>query len=269
MRPTLFGTVAGGSSTDADAQAFITAAGITDPTEQGAIDDLVIGLKADSLWTKMDAVYPLVGGTAETHKWNLINPLNTDAAHRLTYVGGLTHSANGILPNGSTGYINTHYEPSAYATNQDTHISYYSRTDALTGVAVDFGASTAGYSTYIQYVCRTSALGGSQTLSDAYNERANGTVTTSLGLFTQSVVGTANKTFQNGTLIGTGGASASNVTNITVPLTLAAINVNGAVGSFAARQCAFASIGNGLSEAEVALLSTLVTTFQTTLGRNV
>ena len=60
---------------DADAQAFLTAASITDPTISGAINTLVVQMKADNIWTKMKAIYPLVGGTATTHKWNLKNPI--------------------------------------------------------------------------------------------------------------------------------------------------------------------------------------------------
>lgn len=262
----------GGASAplDPDAQAFITAAGITDPTQKTAINDLVVTLKADSLWTLFDVIYPIVGGTASTHKWNLINPVDSDVAHRATFVGGLTHSANGILPNGSTGYINSHYEPSTYATNLDTHISYYSRTDLLAGAEFDFGAADAGSTTYLQYICRTSVLGGSQTLSDSYNARANGTVTDSLGLFTQSVLtALGGKTFQNDTLVGTGPGISNDITSITVPITFCARNSNGVVDSFAARQCAFLSIGKGLDNAAMVSFAAAVTAFQTTLGRNV
>jgi len=48
---------------DADAQAFITAANITNTTQQSAIDTLVKSLKTANIWTKMKAIYPFVGGT--------------------------------------------------------------------------------------------------------------------------------------------------------------------------------------------------------------
>jgi hypothetical protein len=92
---------------DPDAQAFITASGITDPTQQSAIDNLVIGLKADGLWTSMYAIYPFVGGTASTHKWNLKDPRDLNAAYRLQFNGGMTHSTNGILFNGTNGWADT------------------------------------------------------------------------------------------------------------------------------------------------------------------
>ena len=58
-------------SFDADAQAFITAAAITDLNQQNAINTLVVSLKGYSIWTKFKAIYPIVGGTASQHKYNL------------------------------------------------------------------------------------------------------------------------------------------------------------------------------------------------------
>jgi len=55
---------------DPDAQAFITAASITDPTQQSAINQLVVDLKGYNIWTKFKAIYPIVGGSASSHKWN-------------------------------------------------------------------------------------------------------------------------------------------------------------------------------------------------------
>jgi hypothetical protein len=97
---------------DPDAQAFLTAAAITDPTITSAIDTLVVQLKADGIWTKMKALYPFVGGTASTHKYNLKDPQDLDASFRLVFNGGWTHSANGALPNGTNGFADTKLIPS-------------------------------------------------------------------------------------------------------------------------------------------------------------
>jgi len=97
----------GGQAIDADATAFNTAAGITDPTQKNAINTLVIALKAANLWTSLTAIWPYVGGTASTHKWNLKDPRDLDAAYRLVFAGGITHDSNGVTFNGSTGYADT------------------------------------------------------------------------------------------------------------------------------------------------------------------
>jgi hypothetical protein len=111
------------SSVDPDAQAFITAAGITDPTQQSAINTLVVDLKSDGLWTKMMAIYPLVGGTASSQKYNLKDPRDLDVAYRLTFGGGWSHGSFGIAGNFTNTYADTHIlnynlgQIGAYVTN--------------------------------------------------------------------------------------------------------------------------------------------------------
>jgi hypothetical protein len=56
--------IVGVAPVDADAQAFITAAAITDPTQQAAINTLVVDLKGYNVWSKMKAIYPFLGSTA-------------------------------------------------------------------------------------------------------------------------------------------------------------------------------------------------------------
>ena len=120
--------MAGGIPLDPDAVAFLTAASITDATITTAINTLVIQLKAIGVWSKLKAIYPFVGGTATTHKFNLKNPANTDAAFRLLFVGGWTHSANGALPNGTNAYADTFLNANTALTNTSNHLSFYSRT---------------------------------------------------------------------------------------------------------------------------------------------
>ena len=86
---------------DDDAGAFLQAANIQDSTQQAAINQLVLDLKDAGLWTKFYAIYPFIGGTASTHKWNLKDPRDLNAAYRLTFSGGITHSSGGIKGKGS------------------------------------------------------------------------------------------------------------------------------------------------------------------------
>jgi hypothetical protein len=79
-----------GNASD-DAQAFFVASGITDFTQQTAINYLVDNLKNEGLWTKMKVIYPLVGGNATAHALNLKNT----ALYPLTF-SGITHSSGGI-----------------------------------------------------------------------------------------------------------------------------------------------------------------------------
>jgi hypothetical protein len=60
---------------DSDAQAFFdrvtTAGGSLSTTEQDAVNTLVVQMKADGIWTKMKAVYPMVGASAAACAQNL------------------------------------------------------------------------------------------------------------------------------------------------------------------------------------------------------
>jgi len=129
--PFAFITTAG-AAYDPDAQAFFNAitneGGFLTQTEMDGTNELVINLKADGIWTQLDAFYPLVGGTASSQKWNLMNPLDTDAAFRLTYnnVGNFTFTSKGFQTNASsdTG-ANTYFNPSVDSIANDRSMGCY------------------------------------------------------------------------------------------------------------------------------------------------
>lgn len=135
---------------DADALAFLSATGITDATISTAINDFVVGLKTDNLWTEIFTLYPFVGGTADTHKYNLKDARDLDAAFRITWNGTVTHNANGVQGNGSTGYGDTHINDyldfdnftgsdPVSDTNWSKGVSIYSRTNSA-ATSLSFGA---------------------------------------------------------------------------------------------------------------------------------
>ena len=128
------------SGLDPDASAFINAAGITDPTITTAVDTLVTDLKGYGIWTKLKAIYPFVGGTATTHKFNLKDPRDLDAAFRLLFSGGWTHSANGIQSNGTNTFANTFYVPNTECDSQNNSVSIYIRNN-VNQAAYDMSAT--------------------------------------------------------------------------------------------------------------------------------
>jgi hypothetical protein len=260
----------GGASNDADAQAFIDAAGITDATQQSAVNQLVLDIKSANIWTKMKAIYPIVGGSASTHKWNLKDPRDLDAAYRLAFGTGMTHSSNGFVSNGTSGFANTYLTPNSHLTNNNTHLSVYSRTNLnIAAASFDIGTSnnvTAFYDLSLRV--------GDTIYSDSYNNSTNRFTTAntdSRGLFTTTrTSSTVLKIFKNNSQLGsTLTAASTNFSSLTQPIYICALNKNGAVDFYTTRQYAFASIGDGLTDTEAANLYTAVNTFQTTLGRNV
>jgi hypothetical protein len=251
-------------SIDPDAQAFLTAAAITDPTITSAIDTLVVQLKADSIWTKMKALYPFVGGTATTHKWNLKDPQDLDAAFRLTFSGGWTHSANGATPNGTNGYANTYLIPSTSLTTSSAHFSKYNRTNDLVGNKVDgVWVNTTVLFLQQNYSLANSVIGNVASI-------VSYTPSDTRGLFTTTR--TANnvvKAFKNTTQLGT--TNTSLITNLPAAnVYLGARNRYNTTGElYNSYQCAFSSIGDGLTDTDTSNLYTAVQAFQTSLSRQV
>lgn len=109
MRRIRLGFMSGGID---PAQAFLTATGITDATITSAINTLVNDLIGYGIWDKIFAIYPFVGGTATTHKFNLKDPRDLDVAFRLIFNGGVTHNASGVTGNAVNAWYDTKFSAS-------------------------------------------------------------------------------------------------------------------------------------------------------------
>lgn len=258
---------------DPDAVAFLAAAGITDATITSAICTLIISMKANGTWAKMQAIYPMVGGTATTHKFNLKNPADSNAAFRLAFTGGWTHSANGALSNGTNAYADTFMAASTILTANNNSLSYYSRTVAASSstVAVDMGAvpNQALDPSLFALGIRRSTSNGSFIAANTSTIAllAATTVADGSGLFSGSIISSSSrKLYRNGSSIATN--TTTGVQSLpSQKLFISAISNSNVASLFSNRQCAFASIGSGLSDAEAATLYSSVQAFQTTLSR--
>lgn len=239
---------------DSDAQAFIDAAGLTDETQKTAINDLVVGLKADSLWSKLHAVYPFIGGTADTHKYNLKDPRDLDAAYRIAWSGSVTHDSNGITGDGSSGYGNTFYTDTANNISIGSYVNTNSFASALWG-ATTFPRQTQQYapngfslqSGVENYAGATSAAGLNQI------SRSGGAGTNII--IRQSGVTASHVATDNGVSAGVNWVLARNWP----PSNQYYTDTN----------LRFAFFGAGLTPTDQENLETLVDNYQTALGRNV
>ena len=246
---------------DTDAQAFLNAAVITDSTQASAVNTLVTDLKSANIWTKMKALYPFVGGTANSHKFNLKDPRDLDAAYRLVFNGGWVHSSTGALPNGTTAYANTYLAPNAMGQN-NVHVSFYSRTNA-DGLYADIGGG-AGIS-YVEVLTKYTGRGYVYVNTHQgdwfYNPSSTG-----LYIANRIVAGAASL-FKNNTKVINSNRAAQTPT--TYNLYLAAENGAGTAGNYSPREQAFATIGDGLTDVEAEAFYNAVQAFQTSLGRQV
>jgi len=247
---------------DSDAFTFLTAAGITNTTQRNAINKLVIDLKYYNLWTKMKALYPVVGGVAASHAVNLKTP----GTYNLSFTAGWTHSSTGMTP--LNAYADTGLVPSTVLTIASTSLSFYSRTNS-TGTFADIGSGNNSTSIgYLQILCKWSDNKFYAELND--NDFTDNTVTDSLGFFIGSRTSSTNvKTFKNSNIITTK-TTATSTFRTGNSITIGARNLqNGGISNYSNRQCAFASIGDGLTDQDALNFYNIVQQYQTNLSRQV
>jgi len=253
---------------DSDAAAFVSASNITNITERTAINNLVIDLKETGLWSKMTAVYPFVGGTADSNKWNLVNPEDTDAAFRITWAGGITFDSNGITGNGTNGYGSTKINPNTNLNGgnaqNDNHVFAYLRVTSA-DAGIDIGVSDSGTATSYHFNSRNG--------SDIFNTRnmAGGLVDSQTGVTNTSGVFGMSRTSSSEYVKFINKSKSTVTTASSTPpnrtIFLMANNANGVAGDFQPRNMALVTFGAGLTSDEIDTLVDINETFQTTLGR--
>lgn len=252
-------------SVDPDAQAFITAASITDPTQQTAINQLVTDLKGYGIWTKMKALYPFVGGTASSHKFNLKDPRDLDAAYRLVFFGGITHDSNGVTGNATNSYVNTNFKAnSAGITLGNYGFGFYSNTNAQEikyQMGVRDSVNVARHSILSRNTSNIGFASIQSTTEDSF-----GSVTNSSGNVSLNYISGSRKVNIQGlsyNLIST------NSTPHTTDMYLMALNNSGTASFFSGYRFSLFRIHEGLNSIEENNMQTLITTFQTALNRQV
>jgi hypothetical protein len=200
---------------------------------------------------------------ANQFKYNLVNPVDSDAAFRLVFNGGWTHSSTGATPNGTNGWADTRLNAASVLSLNSSHLSYYSRTDA-NSLTVDIGnynGLNSGNHLFLRYL--NSAYVRISDEDTSAISRPN-----SLGYYIGSrTSSTIKSAYINNVKTSLNINSVSLVNN---NIALAAMNdvILGRI-YFSNRQTAFASIGDGLTDTDAANLYTRVQAFQTALSRQV
>ena len=270
-------------------QAFVTASGITGSAIQ-YVQTLYTELSVANLFNKMYAIYPFVGANSTSHRYNLVNT----GSYTLTFNGGWVHNSDGITGNGTNTYANTFLTPNTFNTSYpggaafpgdlwavSSSMHVYSKTDGASGC--DMGSYTEG--------SRQSILFAKYTPSNAtvFNIGFNGTAIfqpTASGFFGGTTLGTtrynnqgnivpgspsgSNGVYKNGVKISGFDTDPFGSFPVTQqPLYIGANNEDGGPGLYTNRNYAFASIGNGLTQNEMATYYTIVQNFQTSLNRQV
>jgi hypothetical protein len=254
------------SAFDADAQAFFdrvtTAGGTLSATEKTAVNTLVIGMKADGIWTKMKAIYPMVGGGQANPAAACSRNLKSDTFNG-TFSNGWTFSSAGVKGNGTSALMNTNFKNSDFQNYDSTSLFYYGNvgtrnsswdsgninavpnlriTVPPSSTQVNFQFNSANITT-INYTPRNGFFGMNRISDIQVNFFAN-----------NSKLITVNETL----------IANLNTNNIVIGEQFSAGSLN-----FSDRLFKFYSLGSGLTDTEAGNFYTLVQAFQTTLNRQV
>jgi hypothetical protein len=256
--PTQLGTIGSLIIYDGDAQAFfnrVTAAGGTlSLTEIFAVNQLVLDFKSAGIWTAMKAIYPMVGASAAACAQNLKSSSFTG-----TFLGGWTFASSGATPNGTSGYMRTGIIPSASLSLNSAHLSSYINFTLSTNQFLMGSSNGATQAIYIANYGFAAVNNGNEGATSVLNQ---------LGLFTNS------RTASNAFSQLKNGSALNNFTTTSTGLNgqeiyVGSYNFGGTLINPSVSKTAFSSIGDGLTNAQVATMYTSIQTFQTSLSRQV
>jgi hypothetical protein len=267
-------TISAGGGNDPDAQAFIDATGISG-TNATAINTLVLDLKSYGLWNKLYTFYPFVGGTANTCKYNLVNPADTDAAYRITYrnSGSLTFNSNGVqnvAGTSNTGMITNFNGVSASIG--------FSWSAGVYGAVVNPGGLDIGVypgaGSNNQYYLSGNAVSANIFLTDCFSEidvRIVVSNATGVGFYQSSRTNNSLvKGYKNGVVIGTNTATTSaNIVSWPIALGGSHWQSTGVIQDVSKQQFRTVYFSSALTDTECADMYTIVQAYNTTLGRQV
>ena len=238
--------------------AWISATGETDTTIISALNTLETDLTTYGLTAKIKALYPFCGGTAAKHKFNFLDARDLDAAYRLTFNGGWTHSSTGALPNGTNAYANTFMDGTVIDKNS-TH-NVYLRTNS-TGLNTDMSILSSG-STMLLMPRFNDVL-----YADYPYTRDTVANTDSRGNYTMvNASGIGKKVYKNATSV-----ISTTFYNEFFGGTNFILSAWGysTISRYSNREIASALLGNAFTAAEIVNYNTAIQTFQTTLSRQV
>jgi len=239
-------------------QQFLTATSINDSTISSALNTYIKDLKSNSLWDKIEALYPIVGDTANKHSYNLKNS-NT---YQITWFGSGIHTVNGFTGNSTNGYGNTGFVETRDADNSSFVLV---RTSNTTNPGVEIGAVTSNNSSgshiYTKFGDLNTILVRNQ--SPSYDSL---TGTSPNGWMATSRLNNTNYIIQKNDVSETFTRTGSSEI-CPFEYYVAARNKGGVAETFSADQSVTYGLGKGLTIAELSILRALTLQLQTNLGR--
>ena len=256
---------------DNDAQNFFTATGITNKGLQVAVNNLVTELKLNSLWDRMDLIYPFVADNTASLATQLVYNLKNTGSFQATLTGGTGSSnLNGYYSNNDSNiYLRSGYVPSTQrgSLTGSIHVSYYTTTPGVafsSPQTIEFGSITSFPSNFLYgNIQKTNGTASVQfgvggilgSYSDNSGVLDKGYL---IGSYDNSLSPKLTSTIQ-GLLVATSSATTTGISSTQLFL-----------GDYAAgssygvtKQYQFMTVGNSLTTAQATTLNSIVQNFQT------
>lgn len=249
---------------DADAQAYIDAVNGTDVTlttpQKIIINDYVVGLKADGLWSLIyDQGLPVWGTAASS-------AIMLKLTHTTTWVNTPTFGSTGVTGNGSSQYGNLGFSPAtAYSSQDNAHLAVYIQNNVTDVNQTDIGTLSTSPTRVVRLNSKASAA-TQVYINDA--TVSTSTVATSVGFTLISRTSSTNvATYKNGTFVNNNTNTSTGLA--TNNIYIMGSNQDGSPGVWSTRTMSLWSIGATLDATQQANLATRVNQLMTDLGINV
>jgi hypothetical protein len=194
-----------------------------------------------------------------------------------TFTSGWTFASTGVTPNGTSAYMNSNLNVLSQTTFNSFSMSFYSRTDSVKVGATEMGAINrkADYLPLVTLEIKRTANSLLNQFAACIYSYQSGQISQTLNLNSEGFYqasrtsSTSFKTYKNNLNVSNITSTQNQTINVNQNVFIGAMNAITAAENFSDRQCAFASIGDGLTDTQASDLYTAVQAFQTTLSRQV
>jgi len=248
----------GGVAYDPDAAAYFAAMSIQpDATRKGLINDYIVGLKADGVWSLLDLVYILASHDEQAARLNAKVP----ASNTITVAGTVTFTTDrGYTGNGTNGYLETGRALNAGGNYAQNSASTFSWINSSTGTTQSLGTWYSG--------SRVSSL---PDVAAGFTGRVNQTSDSTFGnpanRLGSRCISRTGATTTNGQVNGVASGSTSTVASTSLNST--ALTLLGDAANFnGLDRLALAALGGGLTGTQMTALHDRSSTFLTAIGAN-
>lgn len=237
----------------------------TPPTDarKTLINNLIVSLKASSVWTKLDALYVMAAADNQAARRNWIAD-----QYNLTAVSSPTFTADqGFTGDGAASYLTTALTPDVTTKYQlnNSRIGHWLRTNSQSASAVSLGARTSATPTGQSLILARTT---SDTLVGRVNQDSNSGLVANL----DSSSAIAVSRMASGTVdyyragVSIGSAAVSTTTMPTVPFFILALNNAGVPANYDTRQSAAVWVGSALTASEELAFYNALNTYLMAVG---